>query len=52
MDTAAPCFSLHQFQWPSRWITLERPKIERIVPPSLVLRFIDRDGVTTAGAPR
>lgn len=28
---------------PSRWVTRERPKIDRIACPWLVLRFIDRD---------
>ena len=41
MDTASPSFSLDQFQRPSRWITRERPKIDRIACPWLVLRFID-----------
>ena len=41
MDTAAPAFSLAQFTRPSRWITRERPKIDRIACPWLVLRFID-----------
>lgn len=41
MDTAAPAFSLARFQRPSRWITRERPKIDRIACPWLVLRFID-----------
>ena len=43
MDTVSPSFSLAQFQRPSRWITRERPKIDRIACPWLVLRFIDRD---------
>lgn len=41
MDTASAAFSLEQFQRPSRWITRERPKIDRIACPWLVLRFID-----------
>ena len=41
MDTAASSFSLDSFQRPSRWITRERPKIDRIACPWLVLRFID-----------
>jgi hypothetical protein len=41
MDTASHSFSLHQFRRPSRWITRERPKIDRIACPWLVLRFID-----------
>lgn len=41
MDTASHSFSLDQFQRPSRWITRERPKIDRIACPWLVLRFID-----------
>ena len=43
MDTAlhSHIFSLEQFQRPSRWITRERPKIDRIACPWLVLRFID-----------
>ena len=45
MDTAlqspSPSFSLAQFRRPSRWITRERPKIDRIACPWLVLRFID-----------
>ena len=36
-------FSLDRFQRPSRWITRERPKIDRIACPWLVLRFIDPD---------
>ena len=45
MDTASHClsFSLDRFQRPSRWITRERPKIDRIACPWLVLRFIDPD---------
>jgi hypothetical protein len=34
-------FSLDQFRRPSRWITREHPKIDRIACPWLVLRFID-----------
>ena len=41
MDTAAPSFSLARFTRPSRWITRERPKIDRIACPWLVSRFID-----------
>ena len=41
MDTATPSFSLDTFQRPSRWITREHPKIDRIACPWLVLRFID-----------
>ena len=43
MDTAlhSHIFSVEQFQRPSRWITRERPKIDRIACPWLVLRFID-----------
>ena len=41
MDTAIPSLSLPTFQRPSRWITRERPKIDRIACPWLVLRFID-----------
>ena len=41
MDTATPSFSLATFHRPSRWITRERPKIDRIACPWLVLRFID-----------
>jgi hypothetical protein len=41
MDTASPSFSLAQFQRPSCWITRERPKIDRIACPWLVLRFVD-----------
>jgi hypothetical protein len=41
MDTASHSFSLGQFRRPSRWITRERPKIDRIACPWLVLRFID-----------
>ena len=45
MDTAMQfhIFSLEQFQRPSRWITREHPKIDRIACPWLVLRFIDPD---------
>jgi hypothetical protein len=43
MDTALHphTFSLDKFQRPSRWITREHPKIDRIACPWLVLRFID-----------
>ena len=43
MDTVSPShsFSLATFQRPSRRITRERPKIDRIACPWLVLRFID-----------
>ena len=43
MDTVlhSRIFSLEQFQRPSRWITRERPKVDRIACPWLVLRFID-----------
>jgi hypothetical protein len=41
MDTATPSFSFDTLQRPSRWITRERPKIDRIACPWLVLRFLD-----------
>jgi hypothetical protein len=43
MDTALHrhSFSLDRFQRPSRWITRERPKVDRVACPWLVLRFID-----------
>jgi hypothetical protein len=43
MDTVSHShsFSLDTFQRPSRWITRERPKIDRIACPWLVRRFID-----------
>jgi hypothetical protein len=43
MDTVSHSrsFSPERFQRPSRWITRERPKIDRIACPWLVLRFID-----------
>ena len=43
MDTVSlsPSFSRETFERPSRWITRERPKIDRIACPWLVLRFID-----------
>ena len=43
MDTVSPSpsFSRETLQRPSRWITRERPKIDRIACPWLVLRFID-----------
>ncbi|MFC5496624.1 chromate resistance protein ChrB domain-containing protein [Caenimonas terrae] len=41
MHSHSHSFSLEQFRRPSRWITRERPKIDRIACPWLVLRFID-----------
>ena len=41
MDTATHSLSLATFQRPSRWITRERPKIDRIACPWLIRRFID-----------
>ena len=49
MDTAAPVVSdsglARLTDLPSRWITRERPKIDRIACPWLVRRFIDASAV-------
>lgn len=46
MDTISPVISsklkaIFPNEGPSRWITRERPKIDRIACPWLVLRFVD-----------
>ena len=41
MVTVPHTFSIGQFQRPSRRITRERPTIDRIACPWLVLRFLD-----------
>ena len=34
-----------------KWITRERPKIDRVACPWLIARFIDRDATLTIGSP-
>ena len=41
MVTVPHTFSIGQLQRPSRWVTRERPKIDRIACPWLMLRFLD-----------
>src|SRR5262249_32166117 len=45
-DAGGPWLTAHQFAEPgaeaSRWITHQRPRIDRIACPWLVLRFVDR----------